>query len=94
MEARSEPGALLVRVPRKVRVPPSASMMALFVVDDPMEPLPWTVAELVSDPPESEAVPSREALSGRGTTYFLVCDESKPQPVWVAKHDIEKHSVG
>jgi hypothetical protein len=43
--------------------------------------------------PESEAVPSREALSGRGTTYFLVCDERKPQPVWVAKQDIEKHSV-
>jgi hypothetical protein len=43
--------------------------------------------------PESEAAPSLEALSGRGTTYFLVCDESKPQPVWVAKHDIERHSV-
>ena len=43
--------------------------------------------------PESEAAPSLEALSGRGTTYFLVCDERKPQPVWVAKHDIEKHSV-
>jgi len=44
--------------------------------------------------PESEAAPSLEALSGRGTTYFLVCDERKPQPVWVAKQDIEKHSVG
>jgi hypothetical protein len=44
--------------------------------------------------PESEATQSREALSGRGTTYFLVCDESKPQPVWVAKHDVEKHSFG
>jgi hypothetical protein len=42
--------------------------------------------------PESEVAHTREALSGRGTTYFLVCDESKPQPVWVAKHDVEKHS--
>jgi hypothetical protein len=44
--------------------------------------------------PETEAALSREALSGRGTTYFLVCDEGKPQPVWVAKHDVEKHSFG
>jgi hypothetical protein len=43
--------------------------------------------------PESEAARSHEGLSGWGTTYFLVCDESKPEPVWVAKHEIEKHSV-
>jgi hypothetical protein len=43
--------------------------------------------------PESEAAPTHEALAGRGITYFLVCDESKPQPVWVQKHDIEKQSL-
>ncbi|HKN93142.1 MAG TPA: hypothetical protein VJU60_02325 [Thermoleophilaceae bacterium] len=42
--------------------------------------------------PESEAAHTREGLDGRGTTYFLVCDESKPQPVWVAKHDVESHT--
>jgi hypothetical protein len=44
--------------------------------------------------PESEAAPSHEALSGRGLTYFLVADDSKPAPVWVAKGDVEKHAVG
>lgn len=41
--------------------------------------------------PESEATDSTEGLSGWGTTYFLVADDSKPAPVWVEKQDISKH---
>jgi hypothetical protein len=43
--------------------------------------------------PEMEAAQSQEALSGWGTTYFLVADESKPHPVWVAKHEVERHRL-
>lgn len=35
-----------------------------------------------------------EGLEGWGTTHFLVCDESKPAPVWVAKHDVRRHRLG
>lgn len=35
-----------------------------------------------------------EGLEGWGTTHFLVCDESKPAPVWVAKTDVRRHHTG
>ena len=33
-----------------------------------------------------------EGLWGWGTTHFLVCDQDKPSPVWVAKEDVRRHT--
>jgi hypothetical protein len=63
----------------------SGSVIALGVQDTD----PISAAAL-----EVETTRSVEGLSGWGTTYFLVCDERQPQPVWIAKHDIERHRFG
>ncbi len=36
---------------------------------------------------------STEGLEGWGRTFFLVADENRPAPVWVAKTDVESHRV-
>lgn len=46
-----------------------------------------------SDTTPGDDSASVEAMVGWGTTYFLVADEGKPHPVWVAKSDVEQQSV-
>ncbi len=48
------------------------------------------VAEAV---PEGQGAGEAEGLLGGGVTYFLVCDPSKPAPVWVAKGDVDEHRL-
>jgi hypothetical protein len=35
-----------------------------------------------------------EALHGWGTTYLLVVDDRRPEPVWVVKSDVERQALG
>src|SRR4051812_31852600 len=91
VEARREPGALLVRVPRKVRVPPRASMTALLVVAEPMVPLPCTVAELVSAPPEREAVKELSWMVPKlekGKKTSMVPEEMRREPPELEKLEV------
>ena len=44
--------------------------------------------------PEDAASGATEGLHGWGTTYFLVCDPDRDQPVWVEKESINSQKVG
>ena len=44
--------------------------------------------------PEDAATGATEGLLGWGTTYFLVCDPDRDQPVWVEKEGITSQKVG
>ena len=48
------------------------------------------IAEAV---PEGQGAGEAEGLLGWGVTYFLVCDDDKPAPVWVAKGDVHEHRL-
>ncbi len=45
-------------------------------------------------PEEAASGGATEGLLGWGTTYFLVCDPDREQPVWVAKESITSQRVG
>ena len=44
--------------------------------------------------PEEASTQSTEGLLGWGTTYFLVADPDRKQPVWVEKESITSQKVG
>jgi hypothetical protein len=44
--------------------------------------------------PEDATSQSTEGLLGWGTTYFLVADPEREQPVWVEKESITSQKVG
>jgi hypothetical protein len=41
--------------------------------------------------PEEASTQTTEGLLGWGTTYFLICDQDRPAPVWVAKESVQSH---
>jgi hypothetical protein len=43
---------------------------------------------LAASTPEDAASGTTEGLLGWGTTYFLICDPDRDQPVWVEKESI------
>jgi hypothetical protein len=43
--------------------------------------------------PPSDEEGGPEGLLGWGSTYLLVCDDRRPAPVWVAKSDLDSHSL-
>lgn len=49
---------------------------------------------LSASQPEDAASGATEGLLGWGTTYFLVCDPDRDQPVWVAKESVTSQRVG
>jgi hypothetical protein len=49
---------------------------------------------LSASQPEDAATAATEGLLGWGTTYFLVCDPNRDQPVWVAKESITSQELG
>jgi hypothetical protein len=49
---------------------------------------------LSASKPEDAATAATEGLLGWGTTYFLVVDPDRDQPVWVVKESITGQQVG
>lgn len=49
---------------------------------------------LAASVPEDASSQSTEGLLGWGTTYFLVCDPDREEPVWVEKESITSQKVG
>lgn len=49
---------------------------------------------LAASQPEDAVSGATEGLLGWGTTYFLVCDPDRAQPVWVEKESITSQKVG
>ena len=58
------------------------------------DPLGDPVPEINDGDGEPALSSHPEGLGGWGTTYFLVADGNHPAPVWVAKDDVEKTTVG
>jgi hypothetical protein len=49
---------------------------------------------LSASKPEEAATAATEGLLGWGTTYFLVCDPDRDQPVWVVKGSVTGQQIG